>query len=230
MVHRLLGAELGDRRHDAERVAGQHDDVLRMRRQPVRVGVRDEVERIAGPRVLGQARIVDIGHPGHRIEHDVFQHRAEAGDRRIDLRLGGRRQVDHLGVAAALEIEDAPRAPAVLVIADQGARGVGRQGRLAGAGQAEKDRAVALRADIGRAMHRQHVARRQHEIQIAEDRFLDLAGIAGAADQHEARGEIDEDEGLGADAVELRDGAEIGRVQDREGRLEIGQLGRPAAG
>ena len=108
MIHRLLGAELGDRRHDAERVAGQHDDVLRVRRQPVRVGIRDEVERIAGPRVLGQARIVDIGHPGQRVEHDIFEHRAEAGDRRIDLRLGGRRQVDDLGVAAALEIEDAP--------------------------------------------------------------------------------------------------------------------------
>ena len=61
------------------------------------------------------------------IEHDVFEHRAEAGDRRIDLGLGGRRQVDHLGVAAALEIEDALGAPAVLVVADQGARGVGRQ-------------------------------------------------------------------------------------------------------
>ena len=183
--------------------AGQHDDVLRMRRQPVRVGVRDEVERIAGPRVLGQARIVDIGHPGHRVEHDVFEHRAEAGDRRIDLGLGGRRQVDDLGVAAALEIEDALRAPAMLVVADQGARGVGRQGRLAGAGEAEEDRAVALRADIGRAVHRQHVARRQHEIEIAEHRFLDLAGIAGAADQHQPLGEIDEDEGLGADAVEF---------------------------
>ena len=32
MVHRLLGGELGDRRHDPERVAGQHDDVFRVRR------------------------------------------------------------------------------------------------------------------------------------------------------------------------------------------------------
>ena len=188
---------------------------------PVLVGIRDEVERIAGPRVLGQAGIVDIGHPGQRVEHDVFEHRAEAGDRRVDLRLGGRRQVDDLGVAATLEIEDAPGAPAVLVVADQRARGVGRQGRLAGAGEAEKDRRVALRSDIGRAMHRQHVAGRQHEIQIAEDRFLDFAGIAGAADQHQTRREIDEDEGLGADAVEFRNGAEIGRVQDRESRLEV---------
>ena len=103
---------------------------------------------------------------------------------------------------------------------------VGRQGRLAGAGQAEKDRAVALGPDIGRAVHRQHVARRQHEVEIAEHRFLDLAGIAGAADQDEPGGEVDQDRGLGADPVEPRYRAELRRVQDREGRLEIRQLGR----
>ena len=193
---------------------------------PVLVGIGDEVERIAGAGVLGQAVIVDIGHPAHRVEHDILQHRAKAGDRRVDLGLGGRRQVDHLGVAAALEIEDARRAPAMLVIADEGARGIGRERRLAGAGEAEEDRAVALRADIGRAMHRQDVARRQHEVEIAEHRFLDLAGVSRAADQHKAAGEIDQDEGLRADAVELRHRMEIGRVQDREGRLEIRQLRR----
>src|SRR5699024_11502762 len=48
-------------------------------------------------------------------------------------------QVDALGVAAALEVEDAVGAPAVLVVADQLAAGVGGQGGLAGAGQAEED-------------------------------------------------------------------------------------------
>ena len=47
------------------------------------------------------------------------------------------------------------------------------------------------------------------KFEIAEHRFLDLAGIAGAADQDEPGGEVDEDEGLGADAVELGDRAEI---------------------
>src|SRR5205823_9889753 len=115
--------------------------------------------------------------------------------RRIDLRLVDRRQVDHLSVATALEIEDALGAPAVLVVADQSTRSVGRQCRLAGPREPKKDRAVALRTDIGRSVHRQYAARRQYEIEIAEDRLLDLAGVLGAADQHQAFGELDEDEG-----------------------------------
>ena len=113
----------------------------------------------------------------------------------------------------------------MLVVADQGARIVGRQGRLAGARQPEKDCGVAVGADIGRGVHRQHAARRQDEIQIAEDRFLDLAGIGGAADQHQPLGEIDEDEGLRVDPIEFGDREEIRCVQDREGRLEPFQLG-----
>ncbi len=81
MVHRLLGGELGDRRHDPERVAGQHDDVFGMRRHPVLVGIGDEVERIAGPGVFGEAVVVNVGHPAHRVDHDVFEHGPEPGDR-----------------------------------------------------------------------------------------------------------------------------------------------------
>src|SRR5258708_22168936 len=73
-------------------------------------------------------------------------------------------------------------------------------------------------------MHRQHVARRQDEIEIAEDAFLDFAGVARAADQHQPLGEIDEDEGFRADAVELGDRMKLGRVEDGKGRLETGQL------
>ena len=54
-----------------------------------------------------------------------------------------RDKLDRLGVAAALEIEDALGAPAVLVVADQGARRIGRKRRLAGARQAEEQRRIA---------------------------------------------------------------------------------------
>src|SRR5262249_56219856 len=126
--------------------------------------------------------------------------------------------------------EDAVGAPAVVVGADQGAGTVGRQRRLTGAGEAEEDRAITLRAYICRAMHREYAAGRQHEIEIAEHRLLDLAGVAGAADQHEARGEIDQDEGLRADAVELGDREEIRGMQDREGRPELHELRLRRAG
>ena len=122
----------------------------------------------------------------------------------------------HFGVAAALEIEQALLAPAVLVVADQGPRAVRRQRGLAGAGEAEEDRGVALGADIRRAMHRQHVLGRQHVVQIAEHRLLDLAGVFGAADQHQLLGEIDEDEGVGPYAVDLVRREEMRRVQNGE--------------
>ena len=58
------------------------------------------------------------------------------------------RQADGLGVAAALEVEDAVVAPAVLVVADEDPLGIGRERRLARARQAEEDRHVAVRADV----------------------------------------------------------------------------------
>src|SRR4051794_19273971 len=73
-----------------------------------------------------------------------------------DHRLGFLRELDGLGVAAALEVEDAVRRPAGLVVADQRAVRIGRQRGLAGAGEAEEQRAVAVLADVRRAMHRHH--------------------------------------------------------------------------
>ena len=99
------------------------------------------------------------------IEHHVLQHRAEAVGGGEDFRLGLVREPDGLGVAAALEIEDAVRAPAVLVVAEQGAVGIGRQRGLAGAGQAEEQRDVAAGPDIGRAVHRHHALRRADEVE-----------------------------------------------------------------
>ena len=53
MVHRLRRRELGDRRHDAEGVGGEQDDVARMAGAAGPRGVGNEVERIGGARVLG---------------------------------------------------------------------------------------------------------------------------------------------------------------------------------
>ena len=52
----------------------------------------------------------------------------------VDIRLGLFVQVDNLGVAAALKVEDSLVVPAVLVIADQQTLGIGGQGGLAGSG------------------------------------------------------------------------------------------------
>jgi len=49
-----------------------------------------------------------------------------------------------------------------------------------------------------------------------ENRFLDLACIAGAADQHEPLVEIDENKGLAARVVMRRDRVKTRRIDDRE--------------
>src|SRR6202008_4587222 len=109
-------------------------------------------QRIGRTSVFGFRAVVKIRHAGVLVHHDVFQHGAEAVAGRKYLRFGFFRQLDALGVAAAFEIEDAVAAPAVLIVADQRAVGIGRQRGLAGTGQAEEDRGVTLGADIGRAV------------------------------------------------------------------------------
>ena len=163
------------------------------------------------------------GAPVERVEDDVLHHRAEMFAGGVDFRLHLARQADRLGVAAAFEVEHAFAAPAVLVVADQRSAGDGRQRRLAGARQAEKDRDVVRLAEIGRAMHRQHVDVGQDEVEIGEHRLLHLAGVTGAADQHDATGEVAGDHRLGTAAVAARVGAERRQVDDRQIRHEVGE-------
>ena len=168
--------------------------------------VVDERDRIGAARILRQPVVVEIESPGLRIEHHVLEHSAESPCRRIDLRFRLGRQANHLRVAAALEIEDAPPAPAMLVVTDQAAFRIAGQSRLPGPRQAEEQRRVALGTDIGRAVHRQYPAERQQVVHDREDRLLDLARIAGAADQDEPFGEVEQDE-------HRRVGAVLGRVR-----------------
>ena len=44
----------------------------------------------------------------------------------------------------------------MFIVADQRALGIGRERGLAGAGEAEEHRGIAVGADIGRAVHRHH--------------------------------------------------------------------------
>src|SRR5437870_2689912 len=62
----------------------------------------------------------------------------------------------------------------MLVIADQGARTVGRQRRLSGPRKPEEDRAVAFRADICRGMHRQPLDRIGPGIKVLDEQLTAL--------------------------------------------------------
>ena len=147
--------------------------------------VGDVLQRIGGARVLGALAAVVVGHAGHGIHGGVLEHAAEA-DRVPDLRLAGLGQLDALGVAAALHVEHALVAPAVLVVTHQIAARIGAQRGLAGAGQAEEDRHVpgVVSIHVARAVHGEHALLGQVVVHRVEDALLHLARVARADDDH----------------------------------------------
>ena len=155
MVQRLLARQASDWWQHAKGVGSEEQDAARVRALTAQLGVVDKLNRVGHTRVFGERDVAEIGHAAGGVDHHIFGDRAKA-DGVPDLRLAGLREVDALGVAAALEVEDAVVAPAVFVVANQAALGVGRKGGFAGAGQAEEECAAAIRADVGRAVHREH--------------------------------------------------------------------------
>ena len=137
VIHRLFRRQSRNRRQHAESIGGQEDNVLGMSAHARESRVLDEIHRVGRARVLGHAVIVVIRNACVGIKHNIFQDTTEA-DRMEDLGLIPLRQPDALGVAAALEVEDAIGAPAVLVVADKPPRGIGRKGGLAGARESEE--------------------------------------------------------------------------------------------
>ncbi len=180
---------------------------------------------IGGARVFGLAVVVVVGNAGHRIEHHVLQHRAEA-QRVPDLRLILLREANALGVAAAFKVKDAGGAPAMLIIANEAAGGIGRQRRLAGARQPEEQRGNAVSANVRRAVHGEDVALGKNEIHYSEDGLLHLTGIFRAADEHQLLGEVDQHENFRVGAIAFGVGPEAGRADDGELRLVGLQLFR----
>ena len=144
----------------------------------------------------------------------------------VDVRLALFGEVDALGIAAALDVEDVLVRPAVLVVADEPAGGVGRKGGLARARQAEEDRRAArLRVDVGGAVHGQHVVLNGEQVvHRGEDGLLDLARVAGACDDDDAALEVDGHDRLGGGAVGLGVAAVVGGGKHHEIGLVGGKL------
>src|SRR5262249_5330047 len=148
--------------------------------------------------------------------------RAERPGRAEDLRLVVCIQADDLGVAAALEVEDAVVAPAVLVVADEGALRVGGEGRLPRAREAEEAGVATVLVDVRVAMDREDAAQGEEVVEDGEDRLLDLARVLRAADEHDAAREVEDDERLRARPVAPGIGGEAGRMDD----VEVGAMSR----
>src|SRR5215471_6323219 len=109
--------------------------------------ILDEFHWISRAGVFGLAVVVVIGSACMRIEGYIFQHAAESQGI-PDLRLILLRELDALGIASALEVEDAVGAPAMFVIADEIARRVRGERRLSSAGKTKEERGNAIVSDI----------------------------------------------------------------------------------
>ncbi|GIX63970.1 uncharacterized protein BcabD6B2_34050 [Babesia caballi] len=224
VVHGLLRGELADGRNDAEGVAGEEDDVGGVH---VDLGgdhhVRDVLQRVRAAGVLrdGAVGVVDLVR--HRVVDDVFDHRAEL-DGVEDLRLLLTAEVLALGVAAALDVEDALVRPHVLVVADELARRVRRQRRLAGAGEPEEQRHVAARADVARRVQRQQALERHQVHHEREDALFHLARILRPQNHHLHPLVAQADGRRARNALGVAVAREGARVVEHEVRLEGAQL------
>src|SRR5207244_12356313 len=153
MIQRLFRRESADGRQYAKGIASQEENVSRMVAFSRSLAVVDEIDGVGGAGVFRNAIIVELRPMRVRIDHHVFQDAAET-DGVPDLWLALSRQPNGLGIAATLEVEDALVRPTMLVVADEPPLGIGRQRRLAGARQAEEERGIVARPDVGRAVHR----------------------------------------------------------------------------
>ena len=131
VVHCLLGGKLRYGRKHAKGIACEKDDVVGVTSLLRLMPVFDVVDRVADAAVLRFADVVVVGRAVIVFPH-VFEERVFL-DRSEDLGLVILREINCLGVAAALKVEDAIVVPAVLVVADEVPCGVSGEGGLAGA-------------------------------------------------------------------------------------------------
>jgi len=187
--------------------------------------VRHVGDGIASARVFGQRTVVQVYPARAGVHDDVLQDGAEAAGRLVDLRLALGVELDDLGVAAAFVVEHTVVAPAVLVVADEAARRVAAERRLARAAEAEEEGHVIARlAKVGAAMHGHHTLLGHEVVHGGEDALLDLAAVLRAADEHQAAAEIEQDERLALGSIQFRLGLQPRHVNDGEFGHVIAQL------
>ena len=154
------------------------------------------------------------------VNHHILEHGAETLRRGVDFGFGFGREADHLGIAAAFEVEHAVFGPAMLVVADERAVRIRGQRRLAGAGQAEEDCAFLGLADIDRAVHRHDLLWRQKVVEDREDGLLHFARVGRATDQDDLLFEGDRDHRARRRAMDGGISLEAREIDDRELRVE----------
>ena len=179
------------------------------------------MDGIRGARIFRFGFALEIERARRFIDDDVFEHGPEAVRCSPDFGFRFLREPNNFRVTAAFEIEDTVGRPAVFVVADERAFGICGERGFPRSREAEEDRTVAVGADVGRAMHRHHVAQRHEIIHDGEDGFLDLARIPRAADEHDFTRHVHEDERSATRSIARGLGDEFGRVDHGKFRREI---------
>ena len=148
MKHGLIGIELRYWGQYATGIAGEEDDIGRVVVGDAGdLGIFDVLDGVSAASVLREGGVVVVDDAGDGVKDDVLKDGAEL-DGVVDVWLFFGGEANAFGVAATLDIEDAAVRPAMLVVADEGALRVGREGGLARAGEAEEDSDVVVLADV----------------------------------------------------------------------------------
>ena len=145
VVFGLLRGQLGYGRQNSERICGQEDDLGGVAGLGDRFyDILDVVDRVGYAGVFGNTLIGEVnlavGVHSHILEESVTT------DGVVDVGLVLLGEVDDLGVASALEVEDTVIVPAVLIVTDQAALGICGKGGLACASSHRRTRCSGLPA------------------------------------------------------------------------------------
>jgi hypothetical protein len=193
LVHGLSWSKPGYGRQNAIGVTGQEKDIFGGGADGGFEGVGDKGEGVGHAGVLRDSRIAEIDPVGSGVEVGIL-HECAGSDGVEDAGFFLLAQVNAFGVAAAFEIEDGSGGPAVFVVADQPAVGVGAERRLSGAAQSEEEGGVAFWASVGGAVHAQDTFfMGQEVIENGEDGFFHLSRIACPGDEYKFVAEGDDD-------------------------------------
>lgn len=217
VVHDLLVGELGDGGNDTSGITGEQNDVGGVGLSDTgQLGVGNVLDGVGASGVLGEGSVVVVDLSGNGVEDNVLQNRAKLdGVENIGLLLS--RETQALGVAAALNVEDAGVGPAVLVVSDQKSVGVGRQSSLSGSGQAKEKSDIAILALVGRRVQSKHLVLDGHEVEHdSEDTLLHLTGVLSSQNEHLHGLEVDVDRGVGGHSRGVSVGGEGASVVDGE--------------
>ena len=154
------------------------------------------IDRIRNTGVFGNALICEIDF-AVLVQSYVFK-QSVTFDCVVNIGLGILVEVDDLCIAATLEVEHAVVVPAVFVVADEQAFGIGGKSGFAGAAKTEEYSGVlSFHIGICRAVHGSNTLKRQIVVHHREHTLLHFSAVPGVYDNLFAAGDIEHNGGFG---------------------------------